>query len=731
MSLIRGILLAGQFRTHHELNGMSNDDQRNTLIVELTGRTNQPVAHFQAMDDATLAGTGAVLVFLRKGGIRTDAQLKSMSDDGQRNTLIVELASQTGLGRELQAFSNMELVLLGLGKPLAGGLASGSFIRGVLLAGQFRTQHELDKMSADDQRNTLIVELAGHSNQANLQALNDFDLAGAGAVMVFLRGARIRTDAQLKGMSVDDQRNTAIVEIDGQTHLGSRLQGLTSMNLVLTALGVDTRGFLPHLNAVCVFLDPPGSPTIGIRSYGLKGGSPRKSQLTWRVTTAAAALLPGGAVTSIISQAFAKWSAVAPNLSFTLLTQQTGGDIVIDAGNLGSPAPVTNSVVLGSTDPSGSTITFNSNAGVTFAPSLPGNPSLLAVATHEIGHALGLLHNTNPGSMMYPFNSVTEALAPDDIASIKALFGWSSQSRVNGIGTDQSPALCACGGTLVMAWRGIGDDDRIWVSSSTDGINWTPQHIVPGAASTDGPTLAWDGFTLWLALRGVPGDDGLYWATSSNFGNNWSAVSPIGGTGSSDGPTMTIFNGAPLLAWKGIPGDTGLFYTTWNNGWAAQKNIPGVGSRDRPSICVDFAGVPRMVWRGVEGDDALYTSTLLGAPPNVLFWQPQQRLGWVIAGNGPAGTVGIGNPGSGVGPSETGAPGKVLLTWQGVPGDHGIYFTQGAAGPGGIPSIEWSSQAVVPGIGTSARPSIASFGGRVHLAWKGVDDDHGIYTTSM
>src|SRR5690242_6134911 len=106
MSLIRGILLAGQFRTQHELNGMSSEDQRNTLIVELAGRTNQPVGHFQAMDDATLAGTGAVLLFLRTARIRTDQELRSMSDDDQRNTLIVEIGPQTGLGRELQGHSN-------------------------------------------------------------------------------------------------------------------------------------------------------------------------------------------------------------------------------------------------------------------------------------------------------------------------------------------------------------------------------------------------------------------------------------------------------------------------------------------------------------------------------------------------------------------------------------------------------------------------------------------------
>ena len=117
MSLIRGVLLAGKFRTQHELNGMSHDDQRKTLIVELKNYTNQSGAHFQSLGDATLAGTGAVLVFLRESKIRDDSALKTMSDDDQRNTLIVELRAQTNLPRRvLQGLSNMDLVLLGLGK---------------------------------------------------------------------------------------------------------------------------------------------------------------------------------------------------------------------------------------------------------------------------------------------------------------------------------------------------------------------------------------------------------------------------------------------------------------------------------------------------------------------------------------------------------------------------------------------------------------------------------------
>jgi len=241
---IRGVLLAAGFNTHHELNVMSAGAQRNNLIVEMAGRTNQPLAHFQAMNDFVLAGVGAVYVFLRQGRIRTEEQLRTISDDDQRNILIVEIDSQTGgrLRSILQGFNNIELVLLGLGSTVPGDLNQPSFIRGVLLAGQFRNQHELNTMSPEDQRNTLIVEMAGRTNQPvpHFQAMNDFVLAGVGAVYVFLRQARIRTEGQLKTISDDDQRNIMIVEIDGQTHFGSRLQSLRNIDLIRLGLGVDS-----------------------------------------------------------------------------------------------------------------------------------------------------------------------------------------------------------------------------------------------------------------------------------------------------------------------------------------------------------------------------------------------------------------------------------------------------------------------------------------------------------
>ncbi|MET9627171.1 hypothetical protein ABZX92_06880 [Lentzea sp. NPDC006480] len=234
---IRGVLLAGGFRTQHQLNLMLPEEMRNTLIVEMTGRTEQD--DYQRFDSETLAGMGAVLVFLRRNGLRDDAALKTMTADDMRNVLIVELGAQTGLGRELQGYTNLQLVQIGLGSDLARhGVGTAPFyVRGVLLAGRFRTQHQLNTMSHDDMRNTLIVVMTSLSNQTNYQAYNDADLAGVGAVMVFLRENGLRGDADLKKMSADDQRNVAIVELKAQT--GRNLQGLSNLDLALAALGVE------------------------------------------------------------------------------------------------------------------------------------------------------------------------------------------------------------------------------------------------------------------------------------------------------------------------------------------------------------------------------------------------------------------------------------------------------------------------------------------------------------
>jgi DNA-binding CsgD family transcriptional regulator len=288
------------------------------------------------------------------------------------------------------------------------------------------------------------------------------------------------------------------VPTDG-TH--PELSGVITLNVNVAVV--------PVISRYCDFFDPPGSIQVAPTAWGLKNGLPRKSQLNWSASSSVNGSPSPIPITADVQLALAAWNTAAPALTFTQVP--VGADIAYGVQDLGAPGA--SDVTLGSTKFDGSTVNFNSDPAVFFAPRAPGNPSLLAVAIHETGHALGLLHSTNPNSVMFPFTTVNETLSSEDIAAIRALYGWAPQVPVLAIGSDAGPALCGCGSTLVLAWKGIGDDHNIHFATSGDGRTWAERGSVPGAASSHGPSLAWDGTLLWMVWKGVPGDAGLYFAT--------------------------------------------------------------------------------------------------------------------------------------------------------------------------------------------------------------------------
>jgi len=322
-------------------------------------------------------------------------------------------------------------------------------------------------------------------------------------------------------------------------------------------------------------------------------------------------------------------------------------------------------------------------------------------------------------------------LGPDDVAGIKALYGWAPQNKLQG-GTEQSPALCACGGTLAMVWRGSGHDHNIWISTTTDGVSWTPQRAFRDVGTIGSPGLAWDGRKLWMVWRGTGDDQGLYFKNSGDFFvRDNPGQQKIGGVGSSHGARIAIVGGVPTMAWKGVNDDHRIFVTRFVGGkWQGQSVVPSVGTSAAPAICQDIDGGARLLWRGINDDHVLWsTSSAAGAVP---LWQPQHQLTWTVTGNATSGTVSTGTAGSLGGPGLTLVGNIVQAAWRGAANDQGLWFTQLAKDAiGGTTLNQWSSQANVPRVGSSDGPSIASFNSKLHMVWKGVQNDTGLYHSSL
>jgi len=363
----------------------------------------------------------------------------------------------------------------------------------------------------------------------------------------------------------------------------------------------------------CGFPDPPNG--IGSRpaSYTLKDHR-RKSSLTWIVGSS----LPGLSLGQAAVLASATWQRAVTGLNLNQV-QSGSADITIVFANLQANK-------LGNTLPDGTLVQVSSTAPwVQQNPTPFGSVSLLATVTHELGHALGLLHSTSDGSVMNPLGTNVETLTPDDVNGIKAIYGWEGQRPLPDRGTDRGPALCACGTVLAMAWKGIGNDHRIFFATSADGLNWSPQQIVTGVGTDDSPSLAWDGAQLWMAWKGDPGDSGLFYATTTDP-RVWpdNPGQRIPNVGSSRGPSIAM-TPTPMLAWKGVAGDSGIYFSVFNaltGVWPAPSQpIGGIGTSDRPALITDVTGQPLLVWKGIDGDSNLFWSTLTG-----IFWQPQQPV---------------------------------------------------------------------------------------------------------
>ncbi|MBP0495834.1 matrixin family metalloprotease [Pararoseomonas indoligenes] len=179
-----------------------------------------------------------------------------------------------------------------------------------------------------------------------------------------------------------------------------------------------------------------GVVTWSIAGAGLSNGTGSYSFFTGSTVSLSSFL--SFDYSAVLTQAFAAWSSVA-NITFVQVADGGGSigvglsaNIRIGAGYVDG-RPVYGSSVLASTFlPSSYTnpasvatsgdVVFDSAEGSFWTPN-----SFLAVATHEIGHSLGLSHSGFSSALMSPYyNAAITTPQADDIAGIRSIYGSAS-----------------------------------------------------------------------------------------------------------------------------------------------------------------------------------------------------------------------------------------------------------------------------------------------------------------
>ncbi|MGX1761967.1 matrixin family metalloprotease [Streptomyces lydicus] len=481
-------------------------------------------------------------------------------------------------------------------------------------------------------------------------------------------------------------------------------------------------GVPDHLDDHGGLVTKTAGPAIGHWSRG---------NLTWSTFSTGSGMSVAD-VQDTIRRALTEWESVLRPKFFNFRLVSSEGDIRIRFGGeeISEKFTAEGGVLASALAPEEGYIRFDSHEKW----NTPGRP-LFPIALHEIGHALGLAHSSDPNSLMYPMSPDVKEIDDESKRRLREIYLWSSQAYTGSRSADR-PSLAVTMSQfsfnrtferLFMAWRGDGRDTLWW--SERDELNhiWLPQQEASDFGSTHGPALTSvpdkdRTESLYMAWKGAQGDSGIWYAAKRPDDPQWGIQQSVPNVGTSCGPTIAWFNDRLHLAWKGVD-DLNIWHSSLGpDGWEKQQAILGVSTSGSPHLLAVGARL-YLFWRGAEidGNDNVYYSWLDNGPNSI--WHAQRIVQYATFEMGGSEW----NPiGSSHGPSATVHGDRITLAWKGARDDHGLWFTQYEG-----EEFQFSGQILIPNVGSSVGPAIASCFGRLHMVWRGIHPETGIFYSSL
>ncbi|MBG1268155.1 alpha/beta hydrolase, partial [Nostoc sp. WHI] len=136
--------------------------------------------------------------------------------------------------------------------------------------------------------------------------------------------------------------------------------------------------------------------------------------------------------------------------------------------------------------------------------------------------------------------------------------------------TPEKFSLAVFKGKLYLAYKANEAANYIWITSSSDGQNWSDLNKVSGQSTSGSPALAVFNNQLYLAYKANEAANYI-WITSSSDGQNWSDLNKVSGQSTSGSPALAVFNNQLYLAYKANNPTNTLCITSSSDGknWSA------------------------------------------------------------------------------------------------------------------------------------------------------------------
>jgi hypothetical protein len=456
-------------------------------------------------------------------------------------------------------------------------------------------------------------------------------------------------------------------------------------------------------------------------------GAPRtpwdRGSLTWSIDLSNAP--PGPSYAAQFSAALREWELAVPFFRFRpiagsgadLRVRFGGSEVDTDFGDAGG--------VIGSAEyPTSGDIRFDEAEAWTDA-------TFFSVALHELGHALGLTHSSSAASVMYPFDFGVAALDRETVDAARRIYGWRAQKRLGDRSSSDGPALAAISSTpnitaswrSMMAWKGSGEDTRIFVASSRDGMDWGPQRSLDGIRSSHGPALvafrpSRDHTALMLAWKGEGGDQRLFWSRSFDL-ETFEPHNRFDDRTSAARPALAWFDGQVVMAWRGQDGDERIWWSRFDGtSWSPQAAIPGRTTSHSPALGVAGDRLC-MLWKA-SGDDQRIHHAFLDRGPNAI-WGPGVQVTYID--NYTEGAVAH-SVNTSHHPVAAARGDALMLAYKGQAGDDALWIMQWQDG-------EWSGPTQIPQVLSSTGPGIMVLAGAIGLAWRAQAPDETLHCSRL